>query len=74
VGDTYGYLIDNAYIVDFENKVEFITLGGDSVNDNQIYNVSVYEYDKTGFRSWQNSAKQFIIMSYPNPKTHGEQV
>jgi hypothetical protein len=49
VGDAYGYLIDNAYIVDFENKVEFILSAVIHVNDNQIYNDGVYEYDKTGF-------------------------
>ncbi|MFB0907711.1 MAG: hypothetical protein QMB03_05420 [Spirosomataceae bacterium] len=49
VGDAYGYLIDNAYIVDFENKVEFILSAVIHVNNNQIYNDSVYEYDKTGF-------------------------
>lgn len=49
VGDAYGYLIDNAYIVDFENKVEFILSAVIHVNNNQIYNDGVYEYDKTGF-------------------------
>ncbi len=49
VGDAYGYLIDNAYIVDFENGVEFILSAVIHVNDNQIYNDGVYEYDKTGF-------------------------
>lgn len=49
VGDAYGYLIDNAYIVDFENNVEFILSAVIHVNNNQIYNDGVYEYDKTGF-------------------------
>lgn len=49
VGDAYGYLIDNAYVVDFDNKVEFILSAVIHVNDNQIYNDGVYEYDETGF-------------------------
>lgn len=49
VGDAYGYLIDNAYIVDFKNGVEFMLSAVIHVNDNQIYNDGVYEYDKTGF-------------------------
>ncbi len=49
VGDAYGYLIDNAYIVDFENNVEFILSAVIHVNENQIYNDGVYEYDQTGF-------------------------
>jgi hypothetical protein len=49
VGDAYGYLIDNAYIVDFKNNVEFILSAVIHVNNNQIYNDGVYEYDKIGF-------------------------
>lgn len=49
VGDAYGYLIDNAYIVDFKNNVEFILSAVIHVNNNQIYNDGVYEYDETGF-------------------------
>ena len=44
VGDSYGYNIDNAYIVDFKNKVEFIVTAVVQSNDNQIYNDNIYEY------------------------------
>ena len=44
VGDSYGYNIDNAYIVDFKNKVEFILTAVVQSNDSQIYNTNVYEY------------------------------
>jgi hypothetical protein len=44
VGDSYGYNIDNAYIVDFKNKVEFILTAVVQSNDNQIYNDNIYEY------------------------------
>ena len=44
VGDSYGYNIDNAYIVDFKNKVEFIVTAVVQSNDSQIYNTNVYEY------------------------------
>jgi len=49
VGDAYGFLTDCAYVVDFDNRVEFLLTSTVSVNDNQIYNDGVYEYDKTGF-------------------------
>jgi hypothetical protein len=49
VGDAYGFLIDNAYFVDFDNDVEFLLSVVIQVNDNQIYNDGVYEYDQIGF-------------------------
>lgn len=49
VGNAYGYLIDNAYIVDFENKVEFFLSAVIQVNDNQIYNDDTYEYKTLGY-------------------------
>ena len=48
VGLAYGYLIDVAYIVDFENQVEFLLSAVIHVNENQIYNDGVYEYDSLG--------------------------
>ncbi|MEL6562013.1 MAG: hypothetical protein AAFQ94_27750, partial [Bacteroidota bacterium] len=45
----YGYLIDNAYIVDFDNGVEFMLSAVIHVNENRIFNDGVYEYDSIGF-------------------------
>ncbi len=49
VGDAYGYLIDNAYIIDMENGIEFFLSAVIHVNSNQIYNDGNYEYDEVGF-------------------------
>lgn len=49
VGDAYGFLTDVAYVVDDENKVEFMVAANIHVNANQIYNDGVYEYDTIGF-------------------------
>lgn len=48
VGEAYGYLIDNAYVVDFENKVEFLLTAIIYVNEDQIFNDDKYEYDEIG--------------------------
>ena len=48
IGMAYGYLIDNAYVVDFENNVEFLLTAVIHVNENQIYNDNEYEYDEIG--------------------------
>jgi len=44
IGDSYGYDIDNAYVVDFKNKVEFIISAVVQSNDDEIYNDNKYEY------------------------------
>jgi hypothetical protein len=44
IGDSYGYDIDNAYIVDFKNKVEFMLSAVVQSNDDDIYNDNKYEY------------------------------
>lgn len=49
VGMAYGYLIDNAYIIDTKNGVEFMLSAVISVNKNGIYNDDQYEYDAVGF-------------------------
>lgn len=49
VGEAYGFLTDVAYIVDFENNVEFLLAATIHVNENQIYNDGKYEYDEIGF-------------------------
>lgn len=49
IGLAYGYVIDNAYIVDFENNVEFMLSAVIHVNKNRIFNDGVYEYDSLGF-------------------------
>jgi hypothetical protein len=54
VGDAYGYLIDNAYIVDFENKVEFMISAVINTNTDGIYNDGKYEYKTIGFPFMKN--------------------
>lgn len=49
VGDAYGYLIDNAYLVDFENGIEFMLSAVIHVNEDGVYNDGIYEYDSLGF-------------------------
>lgn len=48
VGMAYGFLTDVAYVVDFENNIEFLLSAIIHVNNNQIYNDDNYEYDEIG--------------------------
>lgn len=54
VGDAYGYLIDNAYIVDFKNGVEFMLSAVINTNTDGIYNDGKYEYKTIGFPFMKN--------------------
>jgi hypothetical protein len=49
VGDAYGFLTDVAYIVDFENKIEFFLSATIYCNADGIFNDDKYEYDTLGF-------------------------
>ncbi len=49
VGDAYGFLTDAAYIVDFENGIEFILAATIHTNANETFNDDYYEYDEIGF-------------------------
>ena len=45
VGLAYGFLLDNAYIVDLENKVEFFLSAVVYSNSNGVLNDDSYDYD-----------------------------
>ena len=49
VGDAYGFLIDAAYIADFNNNVEFMLSAVIHCNNDGIFNDDKYEYDDVGF-------------------------
>jgi len=49
VGDAYGYMLDNAYIVDFERGVEFLLSAVIYCNNDEIFNDNKYELDEIGF-------------------------
>jgi len=48
VGQAYGTFTDCAYIVDAENKIEFIVSATLLVNKDKIFNDNVYEYNEIG--------------------------
>ncbi|TAG87014.1 MAG: hypothetical protein EAZ20_11560 [Bacteroidetes bacterium] len=54
VGMAFGFLIDNAYVIDTEKKVEFMLSAVIYVNENEILNDDKYEYDTIGFPFFKN--------------------
>lgn len=59
VGVAYGFVIDAAYIVDFENKVEFFLSAVIDVNLNQVYGDNRYAYDSLGFPLFEELGNAF---------------
>ena len=57
VGDAYGFLIDNAYIVDFKNGVEFMLTVTIYCNSDGIFNDDKYDYDAVGYPFMANIGK-----------------
>lgn len=48
-GDSYGYIIDNSYFVDFKNGIEYLLTAVVHSNEDGIYNDNKYEYDSVCF-------------------------
>lgn len=53
-GDSYGFIIDNAYFVDFKNKVEFLLCAVVQSNDDEIYNDNQYGYKEVCYPFMKN--------------------
>ena len=70
VGDAYGYDIDNAYIVDFKNKVEFLLTAVVQSNEDGIYNDNKYEYDTVCLPFLKNLGKVIYEYELQRVKTH----
>lgn len=48
-GWSHGFLTDNAYIVDFQNNVEFMVSATIYVNSDGVINDNKYEYEEKGY-------------------------
>ena len=49
IGLAYGFCIDNAYIVDLKNNIEFLLTAVIYTNENQTLNDGEYEYEEVAF-------------------------
>lgn len=59
IGNAYGFVIDNAYIVDFENNIEFMLSAVVYANENNILNDGNYEYDTLAYPVMANIGRIF---------------
>ncbi len=70
VGDSYGYDIDNAYIVDFKNKVEFMLTAVVQSNEDGIYNDNKYEYETVCLPFLKNLGQVIYQQELTRQKKH----
>jgi|SRR6185312_4209054 len=70
IGDSYGYDIDNAYIVDFKNKVEFMLTAVVQSNDDGIYNDDKYEYKTVCLPFMKNLGRVIYRYELKRPKKY----
>jgi hypothetical protein len=68
VGDAYGFLLDNAYFVDFKNKVEFMVTATIYCNEDEIFNDDKYEYDSVGFPFFKQLGEVIYQHELSRPK------
>ncbi|MEK6547311.1 MAG: serine hydrolase [Bacteroidota bacterium] len=68
VGDAYGFLLDNAYFVDFKNGVEFILTATIYCNEDEIFNDDQYDYEDIGFPFFTHLGEVFYQKELNRPK------
>jgi hypothetical protein len=69
VGDAYGFLLDNAYFVDFEKKVEFMVTATIYCNEDEIFNDDKYDYDTVGFPFFKHLGEVIYQHELSRPKS-----
>jgi len=62
VGDAYGFLLDIAYVMDPEKKMEFVVSAVIYCNSDGIINDSMYDYDSVGYPFYKNLGQ--LIYNY----------
>ncbi len=67
VGDAYGFIIDAAYIVDFESKTEFMVSCSMLCNSDGIFNDDKYDYATIGFPFMKNLGQ--VLYDYEKART-----
>jgi hypothetical protein len=70
VGDAYGYLLDNAYVVDFDKGVEFMLSAVINTNVDGIYNDGKYAYHQLGYPFMKNLGRTVYKYELKRKRRH----
>ncbi len=68
IGDAYGYLLDNAYIIDTEHNIEFMLTAVLNTNTDEIYNDDISEYHTIGYPFMQHLGKAIYNYEIKRPR------
>ncbi|TCD24733.1 hypothetical protein EZ456_16740 [Pedobacter psychrodurus] len=69
-GDSYGYIIDNSYFVDFKNGIEYFLTAVIQSNEDGIFNDNKYEYETVCFPFMKNLGKTIYELELKRVKKH----
>ncbi len=68
IGLAYGFVTDMAYIVDFDKNIEFVLGAVIYVNENEILNDGIYEYDTVAFPFMRDLGQLLYDYELKRPK------
>ena len=69
-GDSYGYIIDNSYFVDFKNGIEYFLTAVIQSNEDGIFNDNKYEYETVCYPFMNNLGKTIYEVELSRGKKH----
>jgi hypothetical protein len=69
-GDSYGFIIDNSYFVDFKNGIEYFLTAVVQSNEDGIFNDNKYEYDTVCFPFMKNLGRSIYDVELKRVKRH----
>ncbi len=69
-GDAYGHLLDIAYIVDFDKKIEFFLSAEIYCNKDGVMNDDKYDYDSIGYPFMKNLGRVMYDYEIKRKRTH----
>lgn len=67
-GDSYGFIIDNSYFVDFKNGIEYFLTAVVQSNEDGIYNDNKYEYETVCYPFMKNLGQTIYNFEKSRPK------
>jgi hypothetical protein len=62
--------LDNAYVVDFDKKIEFIVTAVVLCNEDEIFNDEKYDYDTIGYPFYKSLGQVLYDYEQNRPKKH----
>jgi hypothetical protein len=67
-GDSYGFIIDNSYFVDFKNNIEYFLTAVVQSNEDGIYNDDKYEYEQVCYPFMKNLGRTIYEYECARPR------